>query len=53
MDKILWLDGHTSTISREEAFRTQYEVCTDEGSEWRMRIGDSEFVWRGNCWMQL
>lgn len=26
MDKIIWSDGHTTTISREEAFRRQYEV---------------------------
>lgn len=53
MDKIIWLDGHTTTISSEEAFRRQYEFYTDNGSEWRMRIGDAEFAWHGNCWMQL
>lgn len=40
MDKIIWADGHTTTINSEEAFRRQYEVPTDNGSEWRMR---SEF----------
>jgi hypothetical protein len=53
MDKIIWLDGHVTTISNEEAFRRQYEVYTDDGSEWRMKIGDAEFVWHSNCWMQL
>ena len=43
----------TTTISSEEAFRRQYEFYTDDGSEWRMRIGDAEFAWHGNCWMQL
>lgn len=49
MDTIIWSDGHTTTISSEEAFRRQYEFYTD----WRMRIGDAEFAWHGNCWMQL
>lgn len=53
MDKIIWLDGHVTTISSEEAFRKQYEVYTDEGPEWRMRINDIEFAWHNNCWMQL
>ena len=53
MDTIIWSDGHTTTISSEEAFRRQYEFYTDNGSEWRMRIGDAEFAWHGNCWMQL
>jgi hypothetical protein len=48
MDKIIWLDGHVTTISNEEAFRRQYEVYTDDGSEWRMKIGDAEFVWHSN-----
>ena len=53
MDKIIWSDGHTTRISSEVAFRRQYEFYTDDGSEWRMRIGDAEFAWHGNCWMQL
>lgn len=48
MDKIIWLDGHVTTISNEEAFRRQY---TDDDSEWRMKIGDAELVWHSNCWM--
>ncbi|MDC7140071.1 hypothetical protein [Bacteroides finegoldii] len=43
-DKIIWLDGHVTTISSEEAFRRQYEVYTDKGLEWRMEIGDAEFA---------
>lgn len=53
MDKIIWADGHTTTISSEEAFRRQYEVPTDNGSEWRMRIDDTEFAWHANCWMDI
>lgn len=52
-DKIIWLDGHVTTISSEEAFRRQREVYTDEGSEWVMKYADSEFVWKGNCWMEM
>lgn len=53
MDKIIWADGHTTTISSEEAFRRQYEVPTDNGFEWRMRIDDTEFAWHANCWMDI
>lgn len=53
MDKIIWLDGHTTTISSEEAYHKSYECLTDNGYEWRMKIADSEFVWIGNCWMEL
>lgn len=53
MDKMIWSDGHTTTISSEEAFRRQYEVPTDNGSEWRMRIDDTEFAWHANCWMDI
>lgn len=53
-DKIIWLDGHTSTISSEEAFRRQREVYTDDdGYEYIMKYADSEFVWRGGCWMEV
>ena len=45
MDKIIWTYNNN--------FRRQYEFYTDDGSEWRMRIGDAEFAWHGNCWMQL
>jgi hypothetical protein len=52
-DRIIWLDGHVSTIASEEAYRKMYEYSTDDGSEWRMNIGDAEFVWKANCWMQV
>jgi hypothetical protein len=52
-DKIIWLDGHVTTISSEEAFRKQYEFVDEYSNEWRMKIGDSEFAWHGNCWMEL
>lgn len=52
-DKIIWLDGHVSTIASEEASRNMYEHPTDEGWEWRMKAYDTEFVWRANCWMQV
>ena len=52
-DKIIWLDGHTTTISSEEAFLRTREVYTDDGYEHIMKYADSEFVWRDNCWQQL
>lgn len=52
-DKIIWLDGHITTISSEEAYRRQRKVYTDEGFEWHMKYADSEFVWVGGCWMEV
>ena len=52
-EKIIWLDGHTTTISSEEVLENHYEVYTESGIEWRMKIGNAEFVWYANCWMQL
>lgn len=52
-DKIIWLDGHTTTIDAEEASRKMVEVVTDTGSEWHVINDDFELVWRGNCWMQI
>lgn len=51
-DKIIWLDGHITTISSEEAYLRSREVYTDNGSEWVMLLSDSEFVWKNNCWME-
>lgn len=53
MDTIIWLDGHTTKISSEEAYRRQYSVYTDTGDEWRIKIDSFEFVWKANYWMQL
>lgn len=52
MDKIIWSDGHVTTISSEEANRYMKEVYSDNGSEWVMLYANSEFVWKANCWMQ-
>lgn len=53
MDKIIWKDGHMTTISSSEAFRRQYSVYTETGDEWHMNIDDSEFIWLANCWMEI
>lgn len=31
MDKLIWLDGHTTTISSEEAFRKSREELDENG----------------------
>ena len=49
MDKIIWLDGHTSSIASHEAFSKQYS----ENNKWYMNHADSTFVWMGNCWMEI
>ena len=40
MDKIIWLDGHTSK---------QYT----ENGNWHMKYAGSTFVWVANCWMEI
>lgn len=49
MDKIIWLDGHTSRIASDEAYSKQYF----ENNQWCMNHADSTFVWMANCWMEV
>lgn len=53
MDIIIWLDGHTSKISSKEANSKSYNIITRGRCEFRLILQNSEFAWRGNCWMQL
>lgn len=53
MDTIIWLDGHTSKISSKEANSKSYNIITRGRYEFRLMLQNSEFAWRGNCWMQL
>lgn len=53
MDTIIWLDGHTSKISTEEANNKSYSTICNGRNEFRLKLQNSEFAWRGNCWMQL
>lgn len=52
-DKIIWLDGRTTTIPVEEADKNIKEVITDRGCEYILNYLDSEFIWMGNCWMEI
>lgn len=52
-DKILWLDGHTTTIPSAEASENMHEELTDKGYQWVLKLGDDEFIWLNNQWMQL
>lgn len=52
-DRIIWGDGHVSTIASEEASHKMYVHPTDKGWEWRMKVYNVEFVWKANCWMQV
>lgn len=52
-DKIIWLDGHTSTIDSEEAFRCSEQICTDNGYKYILKYANSEFIWIGGCWMEM
>lgn len=53
MDTIIWLDGHTSKISSKEANSKSYNIIIHGRYEFRLILQNSEFAWRGNCWMQL
>lgn len=52
-DRIIWADGHVSTVASEEASHKMYVHPTDKGWEWRMKVYNVEFVWKANCWMQV
>lgn len=41
MDKIIWLDGHTSSIASDEAFSKQYS----ENNKWYMKLILHLFGW--------
>lgn len=53
MDTIIWLDGHTSKISTEKANNESYSIIYNGRNEFRLKLRNSEFVWKGNCWMQI
>lgn len=53
IDKIIWKDGHVTTIASKDAFLKQFEVATKTTNEWHIIIGDSEFIWKANCWMEI
>lgn len=52
-DKIIWLDGHTTTVDSEEMFRKMVDIMTETGPEWHVIDTNFELVWKGNCWMQI
>ena len=52
METILWLDGHTSLISEEEAYRKSHAEATDYGFVHVLLHNGFEFEWRDNMWMQ-
>ena len=45
MEKLLWLDGHVTTISAKEAFRWSREEITDDGYVLVLPYYDVEFEW--------
>ena len=49
MDKIIWLDGHTSSISTETTDRLQYV----KDGKYYMNLDGSSFIWIANCWMEV
>lgn len=53
IDKIIWLDGHTTTIPSEDADRKMTKVVKNNNTEWHLKLNNSEFIWKSNCWMQI
>lgn len=52
-ERIIRLDGTTSSISPEEAYLNMREVITDSESEWVIPYSKkTELVWKNNCWME-
>lgn len=52
-EEIIWRDGYVSTIANEEAIRIRYRYPNGEDWEWRIKVHNTEFVWRANCWLQI
>ena len=54
MERILWLDGHISSISEEEAQVNSYAVPTEDSDVvFVLLYNDFEFEWHNNMWMQV
>jgi len=52
MEKLLWLDGHTSLISAEESYeKTRVEQKGNDDVFILLHEG-FEFEWHNNMWMQ-
>lgn len=52
MEKLFWLDGHTSFISDTEAFQ---ESCVEPKEDDYVEVlhySGFEFEWHNNMWMQ-
>ena len=53
MERILWSDGHVSSISAEEAQVKSHEETTDNlDVVYVMCHNGFEFEWHNNMWMQ-
>ena len=52
MEKVLWLDGHVSPISAEEAYAKSHIENTDDGFIYVLLHNGFEFEWHNNMWMQ-
>lgn len=53
METILWSDGHTSSISEEEAQVNSFAVPTEDSDVAFVLLHNGfEFEWHNNMWMQ-
>lgn len=53
MARLIWLDGHVSSISGEEAFLNSHEEITDYGCIRVLNHYGFEFKWNNGAWMQM
>ena len=52
MEKVLWLDGHVTSINAEEAHAKSHEELTYDGVIHVLFHNGFEFEWHNNMWMQ-
>lgn len=53
MEKLLWLDGHVSSISAEEVQLNSHAVPTEDSDvAFVFFYNGFEFEWHNNMWMQ-
>ncbi len=53
MEKILWLDGHVTSIDAEEAYRKSHAEVTADGFVHVLLHNGFKFEWHDNMWTQI
>ena len=51
MEKLLWLDGHVTSIDEKGCLDVHKEIINDD-YVWVLHHNGFEFEWHNNMWMQ-